>query len=45
MLRNGVEYRDLGHHSFDRLDKTKSINRSVRRLNQLGCDVEIKHAA
>jgi transposase len=45
MLRDGVEYRDPGPRYFDRLDKTKSINRLVRRLNQLGCDVEIKQAA
>lgn len=45
MLRDGVEYRDLGHDYFDRLDKTKAITRLVRRLNQLGCEVEIKHAA
>jgi transposase len=45
MLRDGVEYRDLGHDYFDRLDKTKAISRLVRRLGQLGCEVEIKHAA
>jgi transposase len=45
MLRDGVEYHDLGHDYFDRLDKTKAINRLVRRLGQLGCEVEIKHAA
>lgn len=45
MLRDGVEYEDLGPDHFDRLDKTKAINRLVRRLNQLGCEVEVKHAA
>jgi transposase len=44
MLRDGVDYRDLGPRYFDRLDKTKAINRLLRRLNQLGCDVEITHA-
>jgi transposase len=45
MLRNGVAYADLGPHHFDRLDKSKAINRLVRRLNQLGCEVQIQHAA
>ena len=46
MLRDGVEYRDLGPDHFDRRDKTKTINRLVRRLTDLGCEVEIKpHAA
>lgn len=45
MLRDGVEYRDLGPDHFDRLDKTKAVARLVRRLNQLGCEVEVKLAA
>ena len=45
MLRDGVAYRDLGHDYFDRLDKTKTITRLVRRLKDLGCDVELKTAA
>ncbi len=44
MLRDGVEYRDLGPHHFDRRDKRKSISRLVRRLRDLGCDVELKEA-
>lgn len=44
MLRDGIEYRDLGPNHFDQLDKAKAINRLVRRLGQLGCQVEIKHA-
>lgn len=44
MLRDSVEYRDLGAHHFDRHDKRKSIGRLVRRLRDLGCDVEIKQA-
>jgi transposase len=42
MLKNGVEYRDLGAHHFDRRDKAKTIGRLLRRLNDLGCPVEIK---
>lgn len=45
MLRDGVEYRDLGAAHFDRHDKTKTIGRLVRRLQDLGCEVELKHAA
>jgi len=45
MLQDGTAYQDLGHDYFDRLDKTKAINRLLRRLDQLGCKVEVKHAA
>lgn len=45
MLRDGVEYRDLGPDHFERRDKSKAINRLVRRLHNLGCEVELKHAA
>ena len=45
MLRDGVEYRDLGAAHLDRRDKTKTINRLVRRLRDLGCAVEIPQAA
>jgi transposase len=45
MLRDGVEYRDLGQDHFDRRDKAKAITRLVRRLEDLGCEVELKRAA
>jgi transposase len=45
MLRDGVEYQDLGPDHFDRRDKSKAITRLVRRLHDLGCEVELKHAA
>jgi transposase len=45
MLRDGVEYRDLGADHFDRRDKSKAIGRLVRRLGDLGCEVEIKAVA
>jgi transposase len=45
MLRDGVEYKDLGADHFDQRDKTKTIRRLVRRLNDLGCEVEIHEAA
>lgn len=45
MLRDGVEYRDLGSDHFDRRDKAKAIGRLVRRLGDLGCEVEIRAVA
>jgi transposase len=45
MLRDGVAYRDLGPDHFVRHDKTKTISRLVRRLRDLGCEVDVKHAA
>ena len=45
MLRDGVEYQDLGPGHFERRDTAKAINRLVRRLQDLGCEVELKHAA
>jgi transposase len=45
MLRDGVDYRDLGHDYFDRADKTKAVERLVRRLGDLGYEVELKAAA
>ena len=45
MLRDGVEYRDLGAQHFDRRDTRKTVGRLVRRLRDLGCEVEIKNLA
>ena len=45
MLRDGVEYRDLGANHFVRHDKAKTIGRLVRRLRALGCEVNVQHAA
>jgi transposase len=45
MLRDQIPYQDLGPHHFDRLDHSKTIHRLIRRLHQLGCEVQIKHAA
>ena len=45
MLRDAIDYRDLGPSYLDRLDKTKAVNRLIRRLHQLGCEVEVTHAA
>lgn len=45
MLRDGVEYRDLGNDYFDRTDRSKAARRLVKRLGDLGFAVEIKEAA
>ncbi len=46
MLRDGVEYQDLGSDQFDHRDKTKTIRRLLRRLADLGCNVDhLAHAA
>jgi transposase len=45
MLRDAVPYRDLGADHFARRDKAKTIGRLVRRLRDLGCEVDVKHAA
>jgi transposase len=42
MLRDGVEYRDLGPSHFDRHDRKKTVERLVRRLRELGCAVEMQ---
>jgi len=42
MLRDGVEYRDLGPQHFDRRGQTKTINRLIKRLTDLGCEVEVR---
>ena len=45
MLRHNVEYHDLGPDHFDRTDKSKTVKRLVRKLAELGCEVEIKNVA
>ena len=45
MLRDGVEYHDLGADYLDRRDRTKVANRLVRRLEQLGLKVQVEAAA
>jgi transposase len=41
MLKNGVEYQDLGAGHFARRDRSKMIQRLVRRINDLGCQVQL----
>ena len=41
MLKNGVEYRDLGADHFSRRNHAQQIQRLLRRLSDLGCDVQL----
>jgi transposase len=45
MLRDHVEYRDLGPHYLDRRDRTKTISRLLRRLHDLGYEIAPAPAA
>jgi transposase len=45
MLRDGVAYRELTGTYFDSRDRTKIAKRLIRRLNDLGLEVEVKAAA
>lgn len=44
MLRNGVEYRDLGSRYFTARDTEETTKRLIRRLRNLGVIVEVKAA-
>ncbi len=41
ILRDDVEYKDLGPRYFDMLDKARLKNRLVRKLEKLGYTVEV----
>lgn len=41
MLRDGVEYEDLGAAHFDRRDQGKAMGRLVKRIRDLGYEVEL----
>jgi len=45
MLRDGVEFHDLGTQHFVHHDKDKITKRLLHRLRDLGVEVEIKNAA
>ena len=44
MLRDGVEYHDLGAHHFEQRDKQQLAKRLIQRLRDLGVAVEVKAA-
>lgn len=45
LLQRGGEYRSLGTNHFDAVDRTRTKNRLVHRLQKLGYKVEIAEAA
>jgi transposase len=45
ILRDGVPYRDLTRGYLDSRDRTKLAKRLIRRLSDLGVQVEIRNAA
>jgi transposase len=45
MLRDGVEFHDLGDQYFIQCDKERVTKRLLQRLRDLGLDVEVKNAA
>jgi transposase len=45
ILRDGVEYHDLGGDHFARHDKTRIAKRLIRRLEDLGLEVQVRSAA
>jgi len=45
MLKHRVEYKDLGAGHFARRDRLKMIQRLVRRINDLGCQVQLTPVA
>jgi len=45
LLRDGTDYRDLGPTYFDQRDKQRIAGRLLKRLADLGVDVEIKKPA
>ena len=44
MLRDGVEFHDLGDQYFVRHDKDRLAKRLLQRLRDLGINVEVKAA-
>jgi len=45
MLRDGTEFQDLGSNFFVQRDKEPLTKRLLRRLRDLGVDVEVKEHA
>jgi transposase len=41
MLRDGTEWQDMGAAHFDRADAQKTANRLIRRLQQIGVNVQV----
>ena len=44
MLKSNAPYRELGPDYFDRLQKDKLLKRLVRKIEELGYEVDLKAA-
>jgi len=44
LIRDGVDYKDLGNDYFDRIDKDRAAKRLVKRLENLGFQVQLAQA-
>ncbi len=42
LIKDGTVYIDLGHNYFDERDKEAVIKRQIRRLEQLGCTLQVQ---
>lgn len=45
MLRDGTPYRDLGHDHLTTVDRDKIAKRLLKKLADLGVEVELKLAS
>jgi transposase len=45
IMKNGTEYRELGHDFHDHLHRKKTVQRLARRLEKLGYEVDLRKAA
>lgn len=45
MLRDGVEFHDLGDRYFEQRDKARLTTRLLQLLRDLGVEVEVKNVA
>lgn len=44
LIRDGVDYKDLGNDYFDRIDRDRAAKRLVKRLENLGFQVQLAQA-
>jgi hypothetical protein len=45
ILKDKTEYKELGNEYLQNLKKDKQIDRYIKKLAELGADVELKHKA
>jgi hypothetical protein len=44
LVRNGMDYRELGGNYFDERNRVATVRRAVRRIESLGYQVELQPA-